>query len=103
MALLEICNVGKGFYQNGQPKPRASRAAGSTPDLIRGLPVLCNINLTIHENEFVCVVGLSGSGKTTLISLIAGLLLPDEGQILLDGKPIDGPGPDRGVVFQNYS
>ena len=103
MALLEICAVSKGFHQNGQPKSRASRAAGSTPDLIWGLPVLHNINLSIDENEFVCIVGRSGSGKTTLISLIAGLLQPDEGEIMLEGRRIDGPGPDRGIVFQNYS
>jgi nitrate/nitrite transport system ATP-binding protein len=65
--------------------------------------VLSDINLAIDENEFVCIVGRSGSGKTTLISLIAGLLEPDRGEILLDGRSIDGPGPDRGVVFQNYS
>ena len=69
----------------------------------RQLPVLRDINLDIDENEFVCIVGRSGSGKTTLISLIAGLIEPDHGEILLEGKPIDGPGPDRGVVFQNYS
>jgi ABC-type cobalamin/Fe3+-siderophores transport system ATPase subunit len=99
MALLEIHGVSKGFDQNGQPKSRASRAVGSTPDLIRGLPVLANINLAINENEFVCSVGRSGAGNTTLISLIAGLLQPDEGQILLEGKLIDGPGPDRGMII----
>src|SRR5439155_7809337 len=67
------------------------------------LAVLRDINLAIDENEFVCIVGRSGSGKTTLISLIAGLIEPDRGEILLEGKRIDGPGPDRGVVFQNYS
>ena len=65
--------------------------------------MLRDINLSIRENEFVCIVGRSGSGKTTLISLIAGLIEADTGAILLEGKPIDGPGPDRGVIFQNYS
>jgi nitrate/nitrite transport system ATP-binding protein len=69
----------------------------------RTLPVLRDINLSIEQGEFVAIVGFSGSGKTTLISLIAGLIAPDAGSILLDGKPITGPGPDRGVVFQNYS
>lgn len=65
--------------------------------------VLKDINLKIAEGEFVAIVGFSGSGKTTLISLIAGLIEPDAGQVLLNGKPISGPGPDRGVVFQSYS
>jgi nitrate/nitrite transport system ATP-binding protein len=65
--------------------------------------VLADINLQIKEGEFVAIVGFSGSGKTTLISLMAGLLEPDAGRVLRNGSPIDGPGPDRGVVFQNYS
>jgi nitrate/nitrite transport system ATP-binding protein len=51
----------------------------------------------------VAVVGFSGAGKTTLVSLIAGLLRPDAGRILVDGKDVRGPGPDRGVVFQSYA
>lgn len=65
--------------------------------------VVQNINLRIEEGEFVAIVGFSGSGKTTLISLMAGLIAPDAGAALRNGKPVDGPGPDRGVVFQNYS
>ena len=93
MAFLEIRGVSKSFHQHGQSKSRA----------IRGLSVLRDINLAIEENDFVCIVGRSGSGKTTLISLIAGLLEPDQGEILLEGKLIQGPGPERGIVFQNYS
>ncbi|MBI1891075.1 MAG: ATP-binding cassette domain-containing protein [Burkholderiales bacterium] len=65
--------------------------------------VLKDINLQIKEGEFVAIVGFSGSGKTTLISLIAGLIAPDSGEVLSKGKPITEPGPDRGVVFQSYS
>ncbi len=65
--------------------------------------VLKNINLSIKDGEFIAIVGFSGSGKTTLISTLAGLIRPDSGQVLKQGKPIKGPGPDRGVVFQNYS
>jgi nitrate/nitrite transport system ATP-binding protein len=65
--------------------------------------VLQGVDLTVEQGEFVAIVGYSGSGKTTLLSLIAGLIAPDDGEILLEGVPIQGPGPDRGIVFQNYS
>jgi len=65
--------------------------------------ILNNINLSIKEGEFVAIVGFSGSGKTTLISAIAGLIQADSGEVLKQGQPITEPGPDRGVVFQNYS
>lgn len=65
--------------------------------------VLGGIDLSISDGEFVAIVGFSGSGKTTLINLIAGLEMPDAGEVLLKGKAITGPGPDRGVVFQSYS
>jgi nitrate/nitrite transport system ATP-binding protein len=68
-----------------------------------GPPVLHDVNLTIERGEFVAIVGYSGSGKTTLISLIAGLLKPDRGTVKLNDLEITEPGPDRGVVFQNYS
>ena len=65
--------------------------------------VLKNINLNVREGEFLAVVGFSGSGKTTFTQLLAGLLAPDEGEITMEGEPITGPSPDRGLVFQNYS
>lgn len=65
--------------------------------------ILNNINLSIKEGEFIAIVGFSGSGKTTLISTIAGLIQADSGEVLKQGAAITAPGPDRGVVFQNYS
>ena len=65
--------------------------------------VLDDINLTMRDGEFVAIVGFSGSGKTTLISAIAGLIKPDSGTLLFKGESIDGPGPERGLVFQSYS
>lgn len=62
-----------------------------------------NINLDIQDGEFLCLVGHSGCGKSTMLSLIAGLERPTKGEILIDGKPVLGPGPDRSIVFQNYS
>ena len=84
--LVELKNVCKAY---GEGKDKIS--------------ILKNINLTVKEGEFIAIVGFSGSGKTTLISTIAGLIEADSGEVLKQGKPITAPGPDRGVVFQNYS
>ena len=65
--------------------------------------ILKNLNLSVKEGEFIAIVGFSGSGKTTLISTIAGLIQADSGEVLKQGVAITSPGPDRGVVFQNYS
>ena len=86
MAFLELKNVSKGYGADG------SRAE-----------VLHDINLSMEKGEFVAIVGYSGAGKTTLISMIAGLTKPDQGSITLNDLEITAPGPDRGIVFQNYS
>jgi NitT/TauT family transport system ATP-binding protein len=64
---------------------------------------LDDINVRIEEGEFVCILGPSGCGKSTMLGILMGLLTPTGGEILIDGKPIMGPGPDRAVVFQHYS
>lgn len=87
MAILEMINVHK-FYG----------AAGN--EITR---VLGGVDLSIAEGEFVAIVGFSGSGKTTLLSLLAGLLKPDTGSVRHKGKEVSSPGPDRAMVFQNYS
>ena len=79
---LEVWNVSKSY--------------GSTS-------VLRDISFTIARGEFVAIVGCSGAGKTTLLSILAGLLKPDTGGVIMDGREIDGPSPARAVVFQNYS
>ena len=86
MAFLELKNVSKSYGSGEQ-----------------FTEVLSGIDLEVEEGEFVAIVGFSGSGKTTLISSIAGLVVPDQGMVSLKGKEIDGPGPDRGLVFQSYS
>ncbi|TPW01146.1 MAG: nitrate ABC transporter ATP-binding protein [bacterium] len=86
MAFLEVRGVYKGY---GAGSDRAE--------------VLDSINLTIGRGEFVAIVGYSGAGKSTLMSILAGLVRPDRGVVRLNGRPVSGPGPDRGVVFQNYS
>ncbi|HYS93942.1 MAG TPA: ATP-binding cassette domain-containing protein, partial [Candidatus Acidoferrales bacterium] len=85
MAYLEVRGVEKSY----------TTSAGVTR-------VLGGIDLSLDEGEFVAVVGYSGSGKTTLVSLIGGLILPDAGSIVLDGAPVSEPGPERGMVFQQY-
>ena len=64
---------------------------------------LSNISLEVEAGEFVAIVGSSGCGKSTLLSIVAGLQEPTAGEILVDGRPIQGPGRDRGVVFQAYT
>ena len=65
--------------------------------------VFDNVSLEIHRREFVCIIGPSGCGKSTLIRIVAGLDEASGGQMLLDGKPVSGPGRDRGMVFQGYT
>ena len=85
-AALELRNVCKAY---GQGDARSE--------------VLHGLNLQVAPGEFVAIVGFSGSGKTTLINLLAGLTTADSGEVLKNGQPVTGPGPDRGIVFQSYS
>ena len=64
---------------------------------------LKDVNFTLHRREFVCVIGPSGCGKSTLARILAGLESHTSGDVLLDGKPVTGPGRDRGMVFQGYT
>ena len=64
---------------------------------------LKNVNFKTHKREFVCVIGPSGCGKSTLIRILAGLESHTSGEVLLDNKPVTGPGRDRGMVFQGYT
>jgi nitrate/nitrite transport system ATP-binding protein len=82
MPILELHEVSKSF--------------GSTH-------VLSNICLSVEAGEVVVIVGFSGAGKSTLMSLLAGLERPDQGQVLFRDQPVLAPGPERGMVFQNYS
>ncbi|WP_346897356.1 nitrate ABC transporter ATP-binding protein [uncultured Roseibium sp.] len=86
MSYLEIYNTSKSYGEG------ANRT-----------DVLDDINLKVEDGEFIAIVGFSGTGKTTLISLLAGLIEPDTGGIVFKGKEIEGPSPERGVVFQSYS
>ena len=80
--MIELLNISKSFGSNA---------------------VLKNISLSAKAGEFIAIVGYSGSGKSTLMNLIAGLVKPDAGAITMEGVAVNGPGPERGLVFQNYS
>ncbi|MGF1450980.1 MAG: ABC transporter ATP-binding protein [Opitutales bacterium] len=86
MSFLELEDVSVGF---GPPTNRTE--------------VLRDVNLSVEQNEFVAVIGFSGSGKSTLVSLLAGLLSPGCGDVRIGGETVREPGPDKGIVFQNYS
>ena len=83
MGKLEAKNIEKYFKHDGKQ-----------------LKTLDGINLNVNDGEFVCIVGTSGCGKSTFLRTIAGLEIPDSGEILLDGQPLSDTGPDRIMVFQ---
>lgn len=88
MAVTEIRGLSKAF--------RSRKNGGD-------VQALQEINLTVGANEFVTLLGPSGCGKTTLLRTIAGLVPWDSGEILIDGAPIQGPGPERAMVFQSFA
>lgn len=95
--------------------PRLEEALGRPPAKIRldhlcvsyplrqggEIEVIRDFTLEVHEGELVCLVGASGCGKTTLLNVVAGLIPASSGQVLLDGRPVNSPGPDRAMVFQD--
>jgi NitT/TauT family transport system ATP-binding protein len=85
--VLEVRDLHKRFHT----------ASGGEVEALRG------VTFNVHRREFVCVIGPSGCGKSTLVRMLAGLDAPSEGHILVDGKEVDGPCPERGMVFQGYT
>lgn len=84
--LLSVQELGKTFHsQKGE------------------VEALKNVSFNVHRRELMTVLGASGCGKSTLIRILAGLEYPTSGEVLLDGNPVEGPGPDRGMVFQSYT
>ena len=91
MSKIRFGRVNKSF-----PVKQSSVTAG-------GLIALSNVDFEVHAGELMVLVGPSGCGKSTLLDLVAGLAEPTSGVILIDDKPVGGPGPDRGIVFQQYA
>ncbi|HXG15199.1 MAG TPA: ABC transporter ATP-binding protein [Calidithermus sp.] len=88
---------------SGRPRIVLDRVGKDFPTPQGPLRAVEDVSLTIHEGEFISLVGPSGCGKTTLLGMVAGFTEPTAGRITLDGRPITGPGPDRGVIFQEYA
>jgi NitT/TauT family transport system ATP-binding protein len=89
---------------NQRPVVIEARHLGKIYDSDRGpVQALEDIHFTVRRREFVTVIGQSGCGKSTLIRILAGLEEHTSGDVLVDGKPVNGPGPDRGMVFQGYT
>jgi len=87
------------------PKLSVEGVSRSFPGISGAAPVqaLSPVDLTVAENDFITLLGPSGCGKSTLLRIIAGLDRPSTGRVLLNGRPVAGPGPERGMVFQSYT
>ncbi|MDQ2779101.1 MAG: ABC transporter ATP-binding protein [Pseudomonadota bacterium] len=84
------------------PRIRFQGVGVDFPTATGPMTVVDGVDLDIHQGEFVSVIGPSGCGKTTLMNIVGGFVKPTRGQVLLDGQPVKAPGPDRGVIFQEY-
>lgn len=89
--------------QNANPYLVIDNVSKVYPTAKGDFTVLENISLTVYEGQFVCVIGHSGCGKSTLLNMVSGFTKPTSGEVRLESKVITKPGPDRMVVFQNYS
>ena len=87
---------------SARPRITFDRVSVQFPTRNGSIRVVDDVSYDIRDREFVSVIGPSGCGKTTMMNIVAGFMTPTAGSVLLDGKPITGPGPDRGVMFQEY-
>jgi NitT/TauT family transport system ATP-binding protein len=87
---------------NGSDRIVFERVSMEFPTAAGPLRVVDDVSYRVRDGEFVSIIGPSGCGKTTTMNLVAGFVRPTQGRVLLDGEPVKGPGPDRGVIFQEY-
>jgi len=87
---------------SGAPRIRFERVSAEFPTATGPLTVVDDVSFDIANGDFVSIIGPSGCGKTTMMGMVAGFVKPSKGEVLLDGKPVAGPGPERGVIFQEY-
>jgi NitT/TauT family transport system ATP-binding protein len=88
--------------QQQKERIRFSNVSMQFPTAGGTLEVVRDMSFSVNQGDFISLVGPSGCGKTTLLNMAAGFVKPTSGRVTLDGKPISGPGPDRGVMFQEY-
>lgn len=88
--------------QQANERVRFANVSMQFPTANGMLDVVKDMSFSINQGDFISLVGPSGCGKTTLMNMAAGFVKPTSGRVTLDGKPITGPGPDRGVMFQEY-
>ncbi len=86
----------------GAPRIRFDHVGVDFPSAQGPMTVVDDVSLVIAQGEFVSIIGPSGCGKTTMMNIVGGFVQPTRGSVLLDGAPVKGPGPDRGVIFQEY-
>lgn len=93
-----MSEVGPGTIEARDVAIAYQMARGQEP-----LVALRGMDVTVHDGEFLVVVGPSGCGKSTFLNVVGGLFQPSQGELLVGGKPVEGPGPDRAMVFQDYA
>ena len=92
-----------GAPRESHPMQTILKVEGLAKTFVPGKPVFADVDFTLHQGEFVCIIGHSGCGKTTILNVLAGLDQASSGHVFMDGREVAGPGLERGVVFQGHA